>query len=337
MYLARKRINSKLHYFIRQSVQAGQQGLQSQELVALGTNPEKYIIYPGGHTFYIDDIIEQKLEQAGAASNQYELEEIFWPFLKPEVRRAVLPFRTRAISKKRKQLTEDQKQALCTGTHIFDKRRLHYLKFGRMDQGYVGRMPARLLRPLGNKSRDELEQYFRGMEKQVLKRHELKTYVYVVFNLQRFFNSPMARQYPDCIDEALIDDHFVEEICRLNCSENFWAGESHGQGLNECLVRYLIMYFDNAFAERSISNDFFSDFINRHKRFTGYPQKVTVGVQEASEVFEVSQETLNNFSKRELIRQYRRMAQKHHPDTGGDHDKFIRLTEAFHSMLHKRH
>ncbi|MFO8083260.1 MAG: J domain-containing protein [Desulfobacterales bacterium] len=337
MYLAQKRINKTLHYYIRQSVPAEQQQLKSQELVYLGINPSRFIIYPGGHAFYIHEIIGQQLEDAGVQVTQNDLEDIFWPFLKPEIKRALEPFRSRDKSKNRKKMTKEQETDLCAKIHIFDKRRLHYLKFGGMDQGYVGRMPGKLLRDLEDKSRDEIEQYFWKMEKRTLKNHELKAYVYVIFDLQRFFTSPLAKQYPESIGDAfLVDERFIQEICRLNHSQDFCTVESSGHSLNDYLVRYLIMYFDNDFIQGNISRDFFKDFVNRHKRFTGYPQKVTVGIKEASNIFEVSQQTLNTITKTELIRLYRRLAQKHHPDTGGEHDKFIRLTEAFHSVMRKR-
>ena len=336
MYLARKRINNTLHYFIRQSVAEGFQGLQSQELVCLGTNPAEYIIYPGGHAFYIDEIIESQLEHAGVKATQDDLEDIFWPFLKPDIKRALEPFRSRDKSKKKKRLTPDREEVLRAETHIFDKRRLHYLKFGQMNQGHVGRISGTLLRDLEGKSRDEIEQDFWQMEKQALRDHELKAYVYVIFDLQSFFSSPLAKQYPDQLDEHLMDNYFTEIVCRLNVSEDFWGGSPCRHGLNEYLVRYLIMYFDHEFAQKNIAGDLFKEFVNRHKRFAGYPAKVTVGMKEMSDIFDLSQETLNSIGKTELVRLYRRLAQKLHPDTGGEHDKFIRLTEAFQSMMRKR-
>ncbi len=337
MYLARKRINKVLHYFIRQSEFSDRHGLVSRELVHLGTDPSAFIVYPGGHAFYIHETVEQTIENEGVPVTQGDLEDIFWPFLKPDVKRALEPFRSRGKSQKRTKMTPEQQQALSDKVPVFDKRRLHYLKFGRMDQGYVGQMPGKLFRDLEDKSRDEIEQYFWRKEKQTLKKHELKTYVYVIFNLQRFFTSPLAKQYPESVNNALADDHFINEICRLNRSEHYGKSDSPEQNLDEYLIRYLIMYFDNDFIQGNIVRDFFKDFVNRHKRFSGYPQQAAaVGMEEAGTIFEVSQDTLNTIGKAELIRLYRRQAQKHHPDTGGEHDKFIRLTEAFHAVMRKR-
>ena len=336
MYLAQKRIKKTLHYSIRQVVKADKEKVQSHELVDLGSDPSEYIIYPGGHAFYIDEIIQQRLEDVGIEVSQEDLEGIFWPFLRPDIKRALEPFRNRSMTKNREKMTSFQEENLRAKTHLFDKRRLHYLKFGRMNQGYVGQMSGKLLRDLEGKSRDEIEQYFWRAEKQILKNHELKTYVYVIFDLQRFFTSQSAKNIPDLIDEYSLDQYFLQELCRLNSSDNFWVGELHGNNLHDYLIRYLTMFFDNDFVQRDLANDFFRDFVNRHKAFMGYPQKITVTIKEASTIFGVSQEKLNTISKTDLIRLYRRLAQKHHPDLGGEHEKFIRLTEAFQSTMLKR-
>jgi hypothetical protein len=336
MYLARKRIKNILHYFIRDAVIGDHEQVQSQELVDLGSDPSEYIIYPGGHAFYIDEKIQQRLEEAGIDATQEDLEGIFWPFLKPDIKRALEPFRSRSNTMKRGKMTSVQQDDLRAKTHLFDKRRLHYLKFGRMNQAYVGQMSGKLLKDLEGKSRDEIEQYFWMMEKQILKSHELKTYVYVVFNLDRFFMSPSAKNAPERLDEDSLDEYFLQEICLLNSADNFWMGELHGKKLHDYLIRYLIMFFDNDFVQRNLAEDFFRDFVNQHRAFRGYPQKVMVNIQEASTIFEVSKETLNTISKPDLIRLYRRLAQKHHPDLGGEHEKFVRLAEAYESMMRKR-
>jgi DnaJ-class molecular chaperone len=38
-------------------------------------------------------------------------------------------------------------------------------------------------------------------------------------------------------------------------------------------------------------------------------------------------------TKRGLTRLYRRMAKKLHPDKGGEHEKFIQLSEAYQELL----
>jgi predicted 2-oxoglutarate/Fe(II)-dependent dioxygenase YbiX len=58
---------------------------------------------------------------------------------------------------------------------------------------------------------------------------------------------------------------------------------------------------------------------------------VTLG--EASAIFGKTKSTLKEMSRHSLARLYRQRAQKLHPDKGGDHDKFVKLTQAYHDLL----
>ncbi len=335
MYLARKRIKGKLHYYIRETFQA-QEGLKSREILELSDNPADYIIYPGGRSFYIREDLAEDLNQAGAVTNQEELEEIFWPFLKDDIKRVQEPYRSRGKMKLRKKLTVNEQKALTRHTHLFDKRRIHYLRFKRIDQGYIGRIPGILLRKLQGKSRDEIEQYFIRNEQTYLRSHERKMYIYVIFDLQHFFSSMTAKLAPEALDQDLMDDYFIEELCRLNRSDDFRLPAPENNSLHEYLIRYLIMYFDNDFEKHNVLHDYVQDFINSHKAFRGYPKQGSVSISEASSIFDVAEEHLNNIDKNGLNRLYRSLARRYHPDLGGEHEKFIRLTEAYESLMKKR-
>ena len=50
-------------------------------------------------------------------------------------------------------------------------------------------------------------------------------------------------------------------------------------------------------------------------------------------VMGLTQHTFSRMTVRRLTRQYRRMAQMHHPDKGGRHEAFIRLNRAFETLL----
>jgi len=73
--------------------------------------------------------------------------------------------------------------------------------------------------------------------------------------------------------------------------------------------------------------------MNRHRRYGPPKPRETVSIDEAGKIFGVKEETLKNITVRGLRRLYRRQAQKLHPDTGGDHEKFIKLTDAYQSLL----
>jgi len=54
-------------------------------------------------------------------------------------------------------------------------------------------------------------------------------------------------------------------------------------------------------------------------------------------VFEKSREALKKMNRRDLGRLYRRKAQQLHPDKGGDHERFVKLNEAYHRLLRTKH
>lgn len=180
MYLAQKKIGKNTHFFIRESYQDGDIFL-SRDLIDLGTDPAAYIVYPGGNAFYINPVIEERLAKRGVSYRDCDLEGIFWRFLDPDIQHALTFFRDREKrSRKSKRLGEKPKKHELP-VHIFDRRRLHYLKFGRMEQGYLWLVPEKFFSILYNKSRDEIEQQFLDMEQQLHPR-EFKTYAYVIFN-----------------------------------------------------------------------------------------------------------------------------------------------------------
>jgi hypothetical protein len=335
LYLVQQRIKGKTHYFIRESFKNGD-GFKSRNLFHLDTNPAKYIIYPGGNAFYIDSVVEETLSSLGVEPSADDMEDIFWPFLKPGIRRALESFREKARAMRtRAGIQPEEEERIRTHVSGFDKRRVHYLRWGQIDQGRIEQMPARLFKWLLGKSRDEIEQYFLSVE-QCLQPHEIKTYTYVIFDLQRFFSESCAKKMPQGLDQNRVDEHFLEEICRLNRDASFWAGENVGGTLHEYLIRYVVMFFDNDYGPDASLQDYIKEFMNA-RRFRRAPaRKRSVSVDEASTLFGVKKETLSAITKRGLTRLYRRMAQKLHPDKGGEHEKFIQLTEAYQALLRKK-
>ncbi len=57
---------------------------------------------------------------------------------------------------------------------------------------------------------------------------------------------------------------------------------------------------------------------------------------EFATIFEESVETLGKADKQEITRLYRQKAKSIHPDTGGDQEAFIRLTEAYEALLRQK-
>jgi len=331
LYLAvEKKINGKIGYFIRESYRQADHYL-SRDLLDLGTDPGSYIVYPGGNSFYIDQVVEEKLTEMGTKADPDEIEDIFWPFVHPEIRRILEPFRGR---EKRHQASRRKKRPenkIDTQLHIFDKRRMHYLRFGQMDQRDMGRLPLKFFRVLHNKSRDEIEQTLINMET-VLTAREYKAYTYVIFDLQQFFYESYAKNTPQMLRIDKVDEHFIEQVCRLNTDRSFWDGMKIGDNLHDYLVRYVLMYFDHDFTPGSLMEDFLRQFINSRRDYREPYATVAFTLKKASAAFGKTQEALKKMSRKEFARLYRLKAMELHPDKGGDHDEFVKLTEAYHAL-----
>ena len=331
MYLARKNIKGVTHYSIRESYPEGDIFL-SRKLIDLGTDPAAYLIYPGGNAFYIDPVIEERLARLGVTYRNYDLENIFWRFVDPDIQHALTFFRNRENHSRKSRNIKEKAKRNESPVHIFDRRRLHYLKFGRMEQGYLCLVPEKFFNILCNKSRDEIEQQFLDMEQQLHPR-EYKAYAYVIFNIHRFFTESFAQKRPQYLKQSDVDAYFIEEICGLNQDRTFWAGLQNGGSLHEYLIRYLLMYFDYDFVPRSWAEDYIRHFINSRRDYHPPPNAAGMTLKEASFIFSESKEVLKQMSRRQLVRLFRRRAKELHPDKGGDQGKFVRLSHAYHMLL----
>ncbi|MGD9183187.1 MAG: hypothetical protein PVG15_17015 [Desulfobacterales bacterium] len=331
MYLARKKIKGVTHYYIRESYPDGDTFL-SRDLIDLGTEPAKYIIYPGGNAFYIDAAVEAHLDKLGVTLQGTELEDIFWRFLDPDIQHALAYFRHREKRSQKENKSKEKLENAKLYVHIFDRRRLHYLKFGRMEQGYLWLIPQKFFDILRNKSRDEIEQQFLDMEQQLNPR-EYKAYAYVIFNINQFFTESFAKKRPQDLKQGDVDEHFIDEICKLNQDQAFWAGMQTTASLHVYLIRYLLMYFDYDFAPRSWVEDYLRNFINSRRDYQSLFKAGSVTLKQASSIFGESRETLKKMTRQELVRLFRRKAQEFHPDKGGNHEKFVDLTHAYHVLL----
>jgi len=331
LYLARKKIRGRTSYFIRESFRRGGKML-SRQLMDLGEDPWRFIEYPGGNAFYISEEVQETLGRAGRKPDYDELEKLFLPFLDPEIRRVLEPFLLSEEAKKTKhKITAEQERQIVSEVHGFDKRRLFFLKFANPDNASLKFTPVKVFRPLLEKSRDELEQYFL-LREHALSPNEYKLYAFSAFNMQSRFPGFAARKAPQMLDHEHLDQAFLEEICFLNKDEDFWAGEKTGPGLHEYLRRYLIMFFDYEFPQPT----YFLEFLYRamgQRRFYGPVERTSARMEDLSRELGVGKDELRRMSRKDLIRLYRRLAHKHHPDKGGDSKKFIRVTEAYHVAL----
>jgi hypothetical protein len=327
MYLAQINSGKKITYVLRESIPSGKT-LIHHTLFDLGPFPGAWINYPGGNAWYVDEGLEAAVSLGCRNYDPDALEEIFWPWVRPDIRQAVEVFRNRDGSPAPPRLTAAEKEALSRATHAFDKRRTHFLKFGNMDQGPLPNMPAVLFKDLQKKSRDEIEQLFMVRER-TLEPTDLKSYVYTVFDLQSFFQGALAKQMPHALDQNKVETFFLKEICRIN--RQLFNLTSH---LHPYMVRYLIMFFDNDYADTLLLEEMERAFRARHRSFKQPPPKA-FSLRKALDLFHITQQELKALNKRGLTKIFRKLAREHHPDRGGSHDRFVEINNAYQILVEK--
>ena len=336
IYLFRTVLDRPTRYSLRLSFwDSAADTFKTTELTGLGTDPGQYLHYPNDTCFHLDTDLVYRIEKLCGRDMESELEQLLWPFVDPGVQRKMEHFFYRGSNAS--ALAPGGKLISFNGhsAHSFDKRRLHFLRFGATDQGRVFTMPPRLEAKLLNRSRDELEQYFLSEEAR-LREHELKSYLYASLDLQRHFTESFARSIPQALPAEKIDEAFLAELCLLNDDREFWQERMDFSRLPDYLVRYLILFFDSSFPRRNRGFEQAEEFMNHHRRPQRPGGKNRVSRDELATIFEESEETLRKASKKEITRLYRLKAKSIHPDTGGEQEAFIRLTEAYEELLRQK-
>ena len=329
MYLAKVKKDRQITYILRESVRQGEQ-MMARDIFDIGPCPGAWIDYPGGNAWYLNPDLESRISSLADTVDSEALENLFLPFLQPDIRRATQTFRQRSF-KQYTPMNRAQKETIARQVHAFDKRRAHFLKFGTMDQGPMVNMPAIIFRQLHNKSRDEIEQFFMAQER-ILRQKDLKSYVYTTLDLHRFFKGFMAKQMPHALDQDKVDAFLIQELCLLN-KELFGLTSR----LHEYLTRYAVMFFDYTYAASVLLDDMAKDF-QFHQRSRWFkPPAATrqLALSQAFKIFNLTAKTLESMDKQGLTREFRRLARQHHPDRGGSHDRFVELNNAYQALLEK--
>ena len=327
MYLARTNIGNQTHYSIRESFLDGD-CLKSRVLFHLGTDPSRYIIYPGGKGYYFNEVVEETLQEYGVNPTQAELDQIFWDFLDPEIQRVIQGF------EKKTKTTLSGSDTAVQDFHLFDKRRVHFLRFGSMDQQQIHQIPDKFFRALRAKSRDEIEQYF-IREERIIRPRELIRYLSVIFGLQQRLLYVPPDQTGSGIQQQKVDTLFIESVCALNKDDTFWAGMPRTGKLQGYLRRYVIFYFDHAVQQAAPIPRYLHELMNRHRSHRP-PKKVRLNMAEASRLYGTTWENLRQMDSDTFTRLYRKQALKFHPDQGGSQKTFIKLTKLYENLMKKK-
>ncbi|MBL0713798.1 MAG: hypothetical protein JJV98_08860, partial [Desulfosarcina sp.] len=120
MYLAVIRQKQCYQFVIRESYW-DRDCYRNRDLVDLGADPSRHIVYPGGRAYYIDPELEDRILDRGGAFDADALEELFWPFVDEDIRYAVDAFRKRWQPPER-----PAGPGTHNSVHLFDKRRIPF-------------------------------------------------------------------------------------------------------------------------------------------------------------------------------------------------------------------
>ncbi len=337
MYIRYVRYGGKAHYVLRRSQWNGSCYV-TQDILDLGDDPEAYIVYVGGNGFYFSPEVEEALEALGIEWETEDLERAFLPYLDPHIRRIIEDFTFGSSPSRWSRCSLEELARHQRRLHSFDKRRMHFLRCGRIDIGNLEGRPWKFLNVLLGKSRDEIEHVIECMEMD-LRPQERRNYLFTALELQKYFPHHLLRNNPAALDAERVDRFFLEEICRLNEDSLFFQGvEDHDPSrLHPYLVKYVIMYFDHAFVMHSFLDEMLRDFFwHRQFRFPRAPSGPSMPEKEACSCLGLTEEEYRAMSPEALARCYKRCAKKHHPDAGGDHETFIRVTEAYESLARRK-
>jgi hypothetical protein len=337
VYLKRSRMGKGYQYALFESYE--DQGCwKHRKLMDLGHDPEAFIEYPGGRGFYFKEIVEDTLLRMKATYSEAELENLFRPFIRPDIRRIIDHFDRGQPGDHAKWRVFSREEMLDRhlAIHPFDKRRLHYLRCGRVDIGNLDGTPWKMFNVLLEKSRDEIETLLNTMERD-LPPHEIRTYLYTALDIRRHFRHSPGRDEPAALNPERVDDLFVEDLCRLNRDPVFFKGlgQKDPDSLHAYLRRYLILYFDNDFDRARPWGEYVRDFIGRHQSYRpprGRGWKA-IPEDEACKQLGITLSDFKKMSRRTLIRCYKRRAKETHPDGGGSQEAFIKVKEAYECLI----
>lgn len=335
MYLAKLQKGSKINYQLRKSYQKQDGSFGHKIVYDLGDDPSRVIIPFEDHIVLFEDELQRAVSANFKGDEESLLEQLLWDFLPQPIKRRLETFQHRNLhsgSQRFGRLTSCEQKEIDLQVHLFDRRRLYYLRYGAIDQSRLSRLHEKCCRPLLGQSRDEREYYFTA-EEMVLDPGKYLQYVYAIFNLQRYFSQSFAPWLPESLALDEMAEHLEKEICRLNSDRHFWQQDETPESLHHHLRRYLIMFFDYSPRPRSYLEDFAKAFMAGHRTFRWPDRKQTSTPEKISKIFQTPYEELKTMNKSQLSRLYRQKAMQLHPDLGGDHELFIELTEVYNQLL----
>ena len=333
MYLAILREKGRLRFELRQSYPKSSHIFAFRTIYDLGPDPSRHYELYDSHIVLFSAPLVKAAETALGRDAENTLEQLLFPFLPADTRKRINLFNSRKTIRLT-PLSQEEQHTINEQIHIVDRRRMYYLRYGAVDQGRLYQMNDKCLRPLLHQSRDEREFYFAGLER-ILKPRQYFQYMYAIFNLQQYFTQSFAPWLPEALADEAIADHFLAELCALSGDDRFWQGPSP-KDLPPHLTRYVMMFFDYQPEQPVFFNDYLRRFMADHRTFRWPGKKETASPEQVSSIFARPYADLKKMSRAELTRLFRQKAMELHPDQGGNHDRFIELTNAYKSILRRK-
>ncbi len=337
MYLAQEydRTGETL-FFIRETIVDPDGALVPRQLFELGNDPEEFIEYIDERAYYISPVVEEALESLDVKYDYDELEEIFWPFIDPDIKETLDNFggiRGRRAGQ-RKRRNRQMPREDFDRTHIFDRRRLYYLKFVQINMGDALFTPLPIYEMLVGKCRDEIENRIAFMEYE-LRPWEMRGYLYAIFDIAAGFAPKLTRFVPDAQDLDMIDRFFMEELCRLNTDPTLLGSEarsSNDADLHRYLRKYLFMFHDTYFSNRG-------QWTQAGRPSGEEGQWIPPASQRDSDhlnAMGLTEDEFRSMSEHEFTSHFRKRALELHPDKGGDHNVFVKFINAYEILLARK-
>ncbi|MEE4242775.1 MAG: J domain-containing protein [Desulfopila sp.] len=327
MYLASYRQEGQKCYAVRKSYLDQGGVYYYRQVFDLGPRPENHILNPVENVYCFSEALERAVQAEYGSDPTTLLEKLLWDFLPLEQKQTIRTY-TRKNRRKLTPLSDAEREEIRTSVHLFDRRRLYYIRYGAVDQSRIYRVNEKLYRPLLQKSRDEKEFYFQKLE-QSLAPAEYKKYIFAIFDIQRSFTENFSPFMPEALDQEKMDNVFLTELCRLNGDEFFWKDGKDNSSLREHLHGYVIRFFDSVFEARFFQHDYYQAFRAGHRNVRPPGSKPSVKAEEIGTIFGKSIGELRGMKRAELARLFRAKAKEYHPDSGGEAEKFIQLRQAY--------
>ncbi len=190
LYIRSVRNRGIITYVLRESFHS-EGFFKHRDLLNLGGSPEDFIEYPGGNGFYFSQELEDALDEKGVEYSSEDLEEAFYPFIASHIREVIEKFRARGSQRRAERQYSDIEMIRTIRSqsrlHTFDRRRMHYLRFGRLQMGEIDGRTWKFLEVLADKSRDEIEHIIEQMERK-LRPHEIRPYLYTSLRIREIFS-----------------------------------------------------------------------------------------------------------------------------------------------------